>query len=183
MRKSAALLLLALLAGTAQALWAHGGGVLRVDHSSMPAGDSVRVDGSHFTPGTTYRLKLAGSLQEFPLPSVRADAKGQFVVTIAIPGTAREGTYRLQAIAPDGDNVAALDLTVQGSAPVPGAASTMPMHPTSGMGGMAMPMGGEAPIVRQQGGVAWAVIGGVIGLAAGLGLGLLVRRKVGLEPA
>ena len=36
----------------------------------------------------------------------------------------------------------------------------------------------DIPISRSQTGAAWAVIGGLIGLAAGLGIGLLSRGKL-----
>lgn len=183
MRKTIAslLFLLALLPipVAVRTLWAHGEGVLKADRASMAAGDSLHLTGSHFEPGATYRLRLAGALQEFPLATARADAKGLFALTVGIPAAAREGSYRLQAVGPDDDVDAALDVAVLATAPVPGHASTEPMRPMSGMG--SMPTAAEMPIARQQGGAAWGLIGGVIGLTAGMGLGLLLRRKVAVE--
>lgn len=179
-----ALLLVGLSLGLGGELWAHGEGVLRADRSSMEPGGSLKLEGTQMEKGETYRLKLVGALQEFELGSATADAKGAFTQSVQIPAGAREGSYRLQAIAPDGDVGASLEVTVLAAAPVPSEAST---EPAARMGDMAahgpMTMAAETPIVRQQGSVASLVIGLLIGLAAGFGAGLLLQRRVAYREA
>jgi hypothetical protein len=186
MKKLASVLFAALLLlGVQRDLWAHGGGVLKADRSSTAAGSSIQLMGSEFEVGATYQLRLKGALQEFPLGSAKVDAQGRFAMTVSIPSEAREGSYRLEAVAPDGDVGASLEVTVLGSAPVPGPASTEPAgHMENMPAGMGpMPTAAETPIIRQQSAAGATIIGLVIGLAAGLGVGLLLRRRVAYEEA
>ena len=157
-------------------LAAHGEGVLTADRGTAAAGEALKLTGAGFEPGESYQLKLVGALQEFVLATVRVSADSTFAVDAPIPAEAREGSYRLQVVADDGDVSAALDITLFAAAPVPNQATT-----EHDMASMTAPMGraDEIVIQREQGGAAWAIIGALIGLSAGLGIGLLSRRRLG----
>ena len=163
-----------LLSGPARAP-VHGEGVLTADRGSMAAGESLKLTGASFAPREPYQLKLVGALQEFTLATVQTAADSTFSVTVKIPADAREGSYRIEAIADDGDVSAALDVTLLATAPVPNERSTAAMP---GMENMPMARADEVPINRSRSGGEWAVIGLVIGLAAGFGLGMLTRRRL-----
>lgn len=154
----------------------HGEGVLTADRSSAAPGETLALQGSEFEPGEAYRIQLVGALEEFVLATVTPDGEGRFTLTVSLPEGAKEGSYKLQAIAPDGDLSATLDLAILAPAPLPSESRKEPM---AGMpeGSGPMGMSGDVAIARDQSGMAWAIIGGLIALAAGLGIGLLVRGK------
>ncbi len=156
---------------------AHGEGVLTADRVATAAGETLALDGREFEPGEEYQIKLVGTLEEFVLGTTRADKSGSFKLSVSLPREAKEGAYKLQAVADDGDISATLDVTLLAAAPVPNERSTEPM--SGDMPGMTGPMAqaGEVPIDRNRGGAEWAIIGALIGLSAGLGLSLLSRRR------
>lgn len=156
-------LLIAALPVTSEA---HEKAVLEVGASSVAAGDSLQIRGKDFTAGNTYRLRLLGAMEAYDLSGVTAGAEKTFTISTGIPGTVRPGTYRIVAVAPDGDVVASRDLTV-----------LEPRARSVGEGAPAgeVAVGGRLEIKRSWSGVEWAIIGLVIGLAGGLGIGLLRR--------
>lgn len=156
----------------------HGEGVLTADRGTMASGEGLDLSGRGFAPGESYQLKLVGVLQEFGLATARVGPDSTFALSVTIPADAREGSYRIEAIAEDGDVSAALDVTLLAAVPVPNDRSTEPMAGMEHTTG-AMARADEIPINRTQSGAAWAVIGGLIGLAAGLGAGLLSRGRLG----
>lgn len=154
----------------------HGEGVLTVDRGTATSGESLKLSGSRFEPGEAYQIKLVGTLEEFLLATANAGKDGTFALTVNVPAGASEGSYRLQAVAEDGDVSASLDITLLASAPMPNNRSAEPHD----MAGMDMPMARSDEIVinREQSGAVWGILGGLIGLSAGLGIGLLGRRRL-----
>lgn len=153
---------------------AHENAVLESPQSSIAAGAALPLSGSEFGNGQTYRLKLAGALQEYELVTVAADGAGKFSLDVAIPPDVRPGLYKLIAVASDGDEVASLDLTI--AEPVParvGEAEHEVVGESGAQHGAGMARADELSIQRSRSGAEWGVIGLVIGLAAGLGVSLL----------
>ncbi len=166
---------LALLVGVAGPAFAHEEAVLKSDRSSVAAGASLPVRGSDFEKNSTVRLRLLGALDEYDLAGeVKADGEGTFTYEVTIPSAVRAGEYQVVAIASDGDVVARLDLTVlPAAAPMAGAMD----EGSTAEGTMHDPeaRAEEITIARDRSGIEWGVIGLVIGLAGGLGVGLIRR--------
>lgn len=154
---------------------AHEEAVLRSTRSSVAAGDTLPVGGADFSPGVTYALRLVGALREFELRSFEGGADGRVELIIPIPRGVSPGDYKLVAIAPDGDRVASLDLTVLEPPAVHGDtanAGSDPGHAEMEKEARA----GEMRIERSRSGAEWGAIGLIIGLAAGVGF-MLIRRS------
>ena len=158
---------------------AHGEGVLTADRLAAAPGEMLALEGRQFEPDEEYRIELVGALEEFVLATARADKSGGFKLSVSLPRDAKEGAYRLQAVADDGDVSATLDVTVMAAAAAADERATEGM--SSSMPGMTGPMAqpGDVPIDRSRSGSGWAIIGVLIGLSAGLGIALLLRRKRG----
>lgn len=152
-----------LLMGAPQAI-AHEEAVLKTSQSSVAAGATVTLDGSDFGADATYQLRLVGALNEYELHDATADAEGAFSIVIEIPRTVRAGQYKMIAVAPDGDTVASLDLTILQASHEEEAAPQVAEA-------------GDLPIERSRSGAEWGAIGLAIGLAAGLGISLLRRSE------
>lgn len=165
--------LLALLVVVPSDVAAHGDAILESSAASVPAGGSVTLSGSLFAPGEAHRLVLRGTLDEHELGEVTADSDSTFTRAFEIPADVRPGRYRVVAIAPDGDEVANLDL------PVLAAERSASASDESGADEAAPPTpearADELEIERSRAGIEWGAIGLVIGLAGGLGLGLIRR--------
>ncbi len=162
---------LALLLMGAPPAIAHEDAVLKTSQSSVAAGATVTLDGSDFGADATYQLRLVGALNEYELHDATADAEGAFSIVMEIPRSVRAGQYKMIAVAPDGDTVAGLDLTVlQASRAAAGEAS----HEEEGA---PVAQAGDLPIERSRSGAEWGAIGLAIGLAAGLGISLLRRSE------
>lgn len=183
------MLVLALLAapvpGAAEAA-VHGEATLEASVTSAPAGTTVTLTGALFSPGEAHRLVLRGTLDDYEIGTVTAGADSTFVEEISIPRGVRPGNYRLVAIAPDGDEVATLDLPVLAARETAGTSGDRAGAAEGGDGsvGHAETDDGtptrearadEIRIERSRAGVEWGVIGLVIGLAGGLGATLLRR--------
>lgn len=175
MVRLAVIVLWAALAFAPGNVLAHEEAVLRSPRSSVAAGDTVPVNGADFSPGVTYELRLVGALREFDLRSIEGGADGTIELTVLIPRGVSPGDYKLVAIAPDGDRVASLDLTVL--EPLADHSDTAnagsePAHAEMEQEARADGM----RIERSRRGAEWGAIGLVIGLAAGIGI-MLVRRS------
>lgn len=170
----AAALLLALVPRAARA---HGEGVLKVPASSVAAGSPFAVQGSSFEKGMLLRLVLLGALQEYALQEVVADTAGAFSVEVTLPAEARPGQYRVVAIAPDGDQVASLDLVVTPAAAAAGTGDpgAQEEHGTHGEAAGEWARADEMPVERSWSAAEWGLIGLLIGLAGGGGLMLFLR--------
>jgi hypothetical protein len=177
LRMSGIALLTALAFTTSDAL-AHEKAVLRSTLSTVAAGRSLPLTGADFTPGVSYRLILLGALREYDLRHIEGEPDSTFDLALSIPPRVVPGVYKLVAIAPDGDRVASLDLTIlepvatetdsQGDPDERGEPERAEMHEAA--------RADEMPIQRSRNGSEWGAIGLVIGLAAGLGV-TLIRRS------
>lgn len=172
-RPTTPLVLLALLTVGVSDAMAHGEATLKSSSDAVAAGGTITVDGADFEPGEEHRLILRGPLDDHELTTVTARADSTFHLEVTIPAGTRSGQYRLVALAPDGDAVASLDLAVTSpetpaEAMAPAEDAVPETHGTE-----ASP--DEIRIERSRSGVEWGIIGLLIGLAGGLGLGLLRR--------
>lgn len=164
-------LLACLVLGPANAA-AHGDATLEGPDGPVPAGQRMTLAGRGFVPDEIHRIVLRGTLDEVELTTVAAGADSTFTEEVTVPRDARPGQYRIVALAPDGDEVATLDV------PVTASSDREPEESVAGADSGGQGSGaraGERVIRRNRAGVEWGVIGLVIGLAGGLGLGLLRR--------
>ena len=91
---------------------AHEKGVLKLAMRQLVPGDSVGATGEHFGRRATLRIELVGIAGRMRLADVRADAQGGFRQALVVPVDAKPGTYRVVAVAADGDEVASVDVSV-----------------------------------------------------------------------
>lgn len=168
-RRTTATLLAFLAFGTGEA-YAHGEATLKSAVKSVAAGASLTLNGDDFEAGESSRLVLKGALKDYELGSVTAKADSTFTTDVVVPADARPGQYRIVAMGPDGDEDATLDMVVTAAGE---SGDTGP----EGMAGMQQPAGtaraDEITVQRNLSGMGWGLIGVVIGLAGGLGVGLL----------
>ncbi len=167
-----------LLGGAPPMAPAHEDAVLKSSQTSVQAGGSMNLAGSDFLKSEKYRLRLLGALNDYDLREVEADSAGTFSIELSVPAEVAPGSYQIVAIASDGDVVARLDVTV--------------LEAVTGAGGGAHPAADEEAthmgsptarfddirIERSRSGLEWGAIGLLVGLAAGLGLGM-IRRSGG----
>jgi hypothetical protein len=153
---------------------AHEEAVLRSSQTSVAAGSSIELSGSDFAGTESYQLRLLGVLDEYDVGRVEADSSGVFSHQLAVPAEVAPGAYQVVAVASDGDVVARLDVTVLAAA---AGGTTGTMAADHAMGDQAGPAArhDDIQIERDRSGVEWGMIGLVIGLAGGIGLGM-VRR-------
>jgi hypothetical protein len=156
---------------------AHEDAVLASNQSSVGAGTALTVRGSDFTAEESYKLRLLGALTEYDLVEVKADTAGAFALDVAIPLEARPGAYQVVAIAPDGDAVARLDVTVLEAAATPMESMQSPRAGEEMAHSEQMARAEEISIERNRSGIEWGFIGLIVGGAGGLGIGLLGRRR------
>ncbi len=156
----------------------HEEAVLTAAAASVAASGTLELKGAEFGANETYTLVLRGVLDEHALGEVEVDSTGTFTLQVTVPRGARPGGYQVVAIAPDGDVVARVDLTVT-AAPAGGTEGAAGPGPAMGESGMAGMEGGarsdEIEIARDRSGIEWLVIGLAVGLAGGLGIGLARR--------
>lgn len=113
----------ALLAGTSDTLNAHDHGVLKLATRQLVAADSVQIVGEKFARRSALVLFLTGVHGRIRLQEVHADTGGAFAGMLHLPPDIAPGSYRLIAIARDGDEVATLDVSVVSARPVTAATS------------------------------------------------------------
>lgn len=152
---------------------AHDEAVIESAASAVPAGGALDIQGRDFTGGEAYALRLVGALREYDLRRVEPGPDGTFALELEIPADVVPGAYQLVAVAPDGDVVARLDLQLLAPSRASGGE---PAADHAAMGhGAAAARSDDIRIERDRSGVEWGAIGLVVGLAGGLGLGLLRR--------
>lgn len=158
----------------------HEEGVLTLDRAEVRAGAVLEVGGSDFTPVTRFRLVLQGGLREYELMEARSDGAGAFLLDLGIPDTVEPGSYRLVAIAPDGDIAGSVDLSVLEAAPEAAEETAAPAE-TGPMGeaGQPSPSAAEIGLERSWSRVEWFVIGLLLGGALAFGAALLRRQPTG----
>lgn len=181
-RRASLLLGVVLLVGAALVVprpaAAHEEAVLEASAAAVAAGSSLELTGSDFTADEEFRLRLLGALEEHDLGTVTADSAGQFRLDLELPADVRQGRYQLVALAPDGDEVARLDLNVT-AATSAGGEDARPAAEGAGTAGEGSPGGrdearaDEMEIERSRSGVEWAALLLVVGLSGGLGARLL----------
>ncbi len=93
------------------------GGVLKLADRRLIPGNEIRLVGEKFEHGSVLILQLVGMSARVPLGEVHADSLGAFVQNIPIPPNVMPGSYRLIAIATDGDVAAGLDVEVLAPGP------------------------------------------------------------------
>lgn len=155
------------------ALGAHEEAVIESAQSSVAAGGTLTLSGKDFTAGERYALRLVGALREYELGEVEPEDDGTFALELEVPREVAVGAYQVVAVAGDGDEVARMDVQVLAT----GAAEdgTGAGHPASGGHGDSGARADDIHIERNRSGVEWGVIGLIVGLAGGLGVGLLRR--------
>ena len=174
--KRVVLSVLVLTAVVVRTALAHEEGAIHLGAKRVAVGGDLSMRGERLPKNASLRLELRGALETFRLGEVRTDAKGLFQSRVGLPPEVGAGTYKLVAVAPDGDKAAEAELEVT-SAPTAahemgahGVANTAPgstasPHPTAEM--MTLP--------RSTTGLELAVISGFVLLCGGLG-GTLVLR-------
>ncbi len=139
----------------------HPEGVLKLSDRHLVQGSTVRIGGEKFSRNGNLDLVLVGVAGRFTLGKVTADSVGGFESSFEIPADLEVGSYRLVAIASDGDEVASLNVDLLGQ---PEA------EPTDGSS--------AEPLAVDRAGRPWvtggAVVGIVLALVAG---GMLLRRR------
>ena len=118
---------MALLATTSDALNAHEKGILKLATRQLVAADSVQVKGEKFSRRSSLVLFLTGLGGRIRLHEVQTDTGGAFAAMLHVPSVISPGSYRLVAIARDGDEVATLDVAVVPARP---ASATSGHHET-----------------------------------------------------
>lgn len=174
---AATLVLLAGGASPAAGAEVHEEAVLEAPASTVAAGDEIALAGRDFAAGEDHRLRLVGVLDEHDLGEVSPDSAGTFDRAVRIPREASPGRYRLEAVAPDGDVVARLSLTVvagsgaqEGRAAggdADGASTTADREATDE----------ELEIDHTRSALDWTVILLLLGAGAGAGVTLLRGRS------
>lgn len=169
------MLLAAVDPSPASAAEVHEEAVLEAPAATVAAGDELALTGRDFAAGEDHRLRLVGVLDEHDLGEISPDSAGTFERPVRIPREASPGRYQIEAVAPDGDVVARLSLTVvagSGSEPAAGggdaddaAAGTAAREATDE----------ELEIDHTRSALDWTVILLLLGAAAGTGIGLLRR--------
>lgn len=154
---------------------AHGDATLEGPDGTVGAGQGITLSGAGFAPGESHRLVLRGTLDDYELGTATAGADSTFTVELAVPAGARPGQYRVVALAPDGDEVATLDLPVTAARETAEEADAGASGSTSSGRSGPEARADEIVIERSRAGIEWGVIGLVIGLAGGLGVGLFRR--------
>ncbi len=152
---------------------AHEEGVLTLASPRAAVGSALTLNGADFSGRTDYRLVLKGALRSFELGRVASDTAGSFEIQLELPADAGPGSYRLVAVAPDGDEVAAVELELE-AAPT-GTETVEPQETTGGHGG---PSAEPLDIGRDWSGVEWFVLGALFGGALTGGLTLLRRARL-----
>ena len=97
----------------------HEKGVLQLANRRLASGDTVRVVGDKFSPRAKLSLMLLGVAGRVRLGEVQTDTAGAFVDSVALPLELAPGSYRLVAVAADGDEVATLDVEVVAASSLP----------------------------------------------------------------
>lgn len=174
------LILLAIVGPAASEAFGHEEGVLTLDRAEVKAGAGLEVGGRDFTPATRFRLVLQGGLREYELLEARSDSAGAFLLDLSIPDTVEPGSYRLVAIAADGDIAASVDLSVLEAAPAAAEGAPRPEEAApADSAKRPSPSAVEIELQRSWSGVEWFVIGLALGGALAGGAVLLRRSPAG----
>jgi hypothetical protein len=116
---AAAGLVVVLLSLLAPQIDAHEKGVLKLTTRRLMPGDSVAITGEHFGRRASLKILLVGTAGRRPLAEIRTDSLGALRWTLTLPADVAPGSYRVVAIAADGDEVASVDVSVVARASAP----------------------------------------------------------------
>ena len=148
---------------------AHEEGTLKLADRRLAPGTSIQIVGEKFARGSRLTLALVGVAGRFELGDVEADTAGAFTKSFDLATDLAAGSYRLVAIAPDGDEAASLTVEV--------FVAAQPVEQES------MPDAGSPPtaepLALDRAGNPWVTGGAVVGIIFAFGLGgLLLRRSI-----
>lgn len=158
--------------------FAHEKGVLKPAARSFAPGDSLPVAGAKFGNRKPLVLLLVGIGGRYELARVQSDTAGAFQTTLAVPDSLPTGSYRLVAVASDGDEVASLDVSVLARA----AGVDMPTAPMGEDHGMAGEPSKE-PLVLARARTLWVTGGAILLIGLVLIGGLALLRRPAADPA
>lgn len=152
----------------------HPEATLKSPVTSIEAGAALPLSGEEFIAGDPVTLVLRGVLDEIELRAVTPEEGGVFSIELPVPSEVSPGTYRVVAVASDGDVIASLDLTVL-AAQVVLADEHAAIGEESAEHDEVGPVAraDERPIERSRGGMEWGLIGLLVGLAGGGGMAML----------
>ncbi len=159
---------------TLSSVRAHEEGVLTLSSPTATAGSTLTVKGADFSRLTAYVVVLKGALRSFELGRVTSDTAGSFEIELSLPAAASPGSYRVAAVASDGDEVSVVDLEIQ-AAPVSPVTSERPG--VKAADAHAGPSAEPLPIERDWSGAEWFVLGTLFGGALAGGSALLRRAR------
>lgn len=98
----------------------HPTGVLKLGSRSLVCGSTIPVTGEKFPHNASLALVLIGvdgRLTFRTVGTVQSDAAGRFTDSLSVPAVMEPGSYRLDAIASDGDVVGTLDIEIAARPP------------------------------------------------------------------
>lgn len=160
----------ALLATPSDALNAHEHGILKLAKRELVAGDSVPLAGEKFAHRGSITLFLTGIRGKIRLQQLRADEKGAFTMSLHVPADLSPGDYRLVAVAPDGDEVASLDVSVTTHAASHGPMMDMTdAHPTA------------VPLALERARSPWITGAAALAIVLSLIGGVVLLRRPGVD--
>ncbi len=171
----------ALLLITAIPAYPHGGGVLRLATVNVAGGGTVALTGEKLEKNAYLALELRGTLDNYPVARVRADAAGKFSTNLTLPPSIPGGAYTLVAIAADGDVAARTNIVI--GSPPGGSGTPMPgMQGNQGMNTEQQVSGPHATAEMMELKMTttpaeWAVIAMLILLSLGGGAWFLARSQ------
>ncbi len=94
-------------------------GVLKLATRRLVPGDSVEATGQRFSRRATLTIEFVGIAGRTRLDQVRTDSLGAFRRALVVPADLSPGSYRVVAVAADGDEVASVDVSVVARASAP----------------------------------------------------------------
>lgn len=169
-------------------LFAHEKGVLTIGTKQASAGDTLRARGSKLAKDAGFRIELRGALKTYSFGRIRTDTAGVFTMSIPLPADASPGSYRIVAIASDGDVSAQAEFLMnarhagggQSMAGMPGMANMPGMGNMPGMDMRATAAKMEVPtyISRSEGAAIALIL--ILSVSGGV---LLIRPRRAREAA
>lgn len=105
-------LAMAFLTLLASQINAHEKGVLKLATRQLVPGDSVGIAGERFGRRAELKIELVEIAGRTRLDTVRTDSLGAFRRAPVVPADLPPGSYRVVAVAADGDEVASVDVSV-----------------------------------------------------------------------
>ena len=146
----------------------HPEGALRVANPQFTQGSAAQIGGEKFATDGVLELFLVGVAGRFTLGKVTADSVGGFNNSFDIPIDTEVGSYRLIAVATDGDEVATVNVNVLAAPEEP-----VPVDPEA----PAMVEPSAEPMVLDRARSPLVTGGAVVGIVFALVTGGMLLRK------